>query len=178
MFGKMKKIVGGAVLFAIVGAVAGVTPVVAQSKIAVIDSDRIVMESDRGKAALESIKSQQDAKMAEGRAMEQEIVDLRKRLEEGQLSLAPERIEELKRDYEAKVVAIQRFQEDAEKELGKLRDKALMEIEKDVIGIIDTMGKEGTYTLIFNKFRSGLLFADDAVDITNQVIQRFNTSGG
>ncbi len=175
MFGKIKTLVGGTVLLASLGAIAAV-PAAAQSKIAVIDSDRIVMESQRGKTALESIKAKQDEKLAEGRAMQQQLADLAKRIEEGSLSLAPERLDELKKDYEDQAIALRRFQEDADKELGKLRDQALSAIEKDVISIIDTMGKEGGYTLIFNKFRSGLLFADDAVDITAQVIQRFDAS--
>jgi Skp family chaperone for outer membrane proteins len=29
-------------------------------------------------------------------------------------------------------------------------------------------------TLIFNKFQSGLVYADETIDITDEVIQRFN----
>jgi Skp family chaperone for outer membrane proteins len=29
--------------------------------------------------------------------------------------------------------------------------------------------------LIFNKFQSGLVFADESLDITDQVLRRFNT---
>jgi outer membrane protein len=179
MFGKMKRAVGATLLFAIVGAVFSVVPAVAQGqKIAVIDSDRIVMESKRGKAALETIKARQDEKLAEGRAMQQALADLAKRLDEGAQSLSPDRLAEMKKDYEAKAVALRRFQEDADSELNKLRDEALAGIEKDVIGIIDGIGKEGGYSLIFNKFRSGLLFAEDSVDITADVIQRFDAVSG
>ena len=31
-------------------------------------------------------------------------------------------------------------------------------------------------TMIFNKFQSGLVYADEAVDITDDVIRRFNTA--
>ncbi|MBZ0113990.1 MAG: OmpH family outer membrane protein [Thermoanaerobaculia bacterium] len=180
MFGKMKKTLGATLLFAIVGAVVSIVPAAAQGqqKIAVIDSDRIVMESKRGKAALEKIKARQDEKLAEGRTLQQGLADLAKRLEEGAQSLSPDRLAEMKKEYESKAVALRRFQEDADSELNKLRDEALAAIEKDVIGIIDGIGKEGGYSLIFNKFRSGLLFAEDSVDITSQVIQRFDAVSG
>ena len=40
--------------------------------------------------------------------------------------------------------------------------------------VIEQVGKEGGYAFIFNKFQSGLLYADEAADITNQIIQRFD----
>jgi Skp family chaperone for outer membrane proteins len=32
------------------------------------------------------------------------------------------------------------------------------------------------FTLIFNKFQGALVYADDSVDITDQVIERFDAS--
>jgi Skp family chaperone for outer membrane proteins len=46
-----------------------------------------------------------------------------------------------------------------------------------VFPIINTLGKEGGYTLIFNKFQSGLVYADEAIDITDLVIQRLDGGG-
>ena len=159
-------------------ALAQAAPAAGPLKIAVIDSDRIVAESTRGKAALEKLKKAQEDKLAQGRQMQQELNDLRKRLDDGQLSLAPEKLADLKKQYEDKAIAFKRFQDDADRDLGKLRDDALDGIEKDVLEIIDQIGKEQGYTLIFNKFRSGLVFASDAIDITDQVVQRFNAAGG
>ena len=42
--------------------------------------------------------------------------------------------------------------------------------------VIESVAKELGYSLVFNKFQSGLLYADDAVDITAAVIQKFNTA--
>jgi outer membrane protein len=146
-------------------------------RIAVIDSDRIVSESARGQAALESLKRAQEQKLAEGRQIQTEINDLRRRIDEGQLSLAPERLAELRKQYEDRMIAFRRFQDDADRELSTMRDGALAQIERDVLSIIHQIGVEGGYTLIFNKFNSGLVFADDTVDITDQVVQRFNAAG-
>jgi hypothetical protein len=38
------------------------------------------------------------------------------------------------------------------------------------------VGKEKGFTLIFNKFQSGLVYADDAIDLTDEVLKVFNTT--
>lgn len=146
-------------------------------RIAVIDSDRIVAESTRGKAALEKLKGIQDARVAEGRRLQQELTDLRKRIEDGRLSLAPDKLEELNKQYREKGIALERFQTDAQRELEEERERALAGIEKEVLTVIDQVGAEQGFTLIFNKFRSGLVFAEGSVDITDLIIQRFDGAG-
>jgi hypothetical protein len=42
--------------------------------------------------------------------------------------------------------------------------------------VINQVGKEKGYTLILNKFQSGLVFVDDSVDITDEVLKVFNTT--
>jgi Skp family chaperone for outer membrane proteins len=49
-------------------------------------------------------------------------------------------------------------------------------IERQILPVIDKLGQEQGYTLIFNKFQSGLVYADDAVDITADVITRLDAS--
>lgn len=44
--------------------------------------------------------------------------------------------------------------------------------------IIEQAGQEFGYTLIFNKFQSGLVYADEAADITPLIIQRFDAAKG
>ncbi|MFP3938868.1 MAG: OmpH family outer membrane protein [Thermoanaerobaculia bacterium] len=143
-------------------------------KVAVIDVERILSESERGKSALEELEALQNEKREEGQAMQQEINDLRNELNEGQLSLAEDRLTELQKQIEDKMIALQRFQDDANRELTEKRDQVLSRIERSIFPVINEIGQEGEYTLIFNKYNSGLVYASDAVDITDQVIERYN----
>ncbi len=153
------------------------TPAVAQGvKLAVIDVQRLVTDSVAGKDALAKLKKLQDDKIAEGKAKQDEIEALRKKLNEGRLSLADDKITELEKQLEEKVTGFRRFQEDAERELGKTRDASFAEIERKVAPLIEQVGREGGYTLIFNKFQSGLVFAIEGADITDQIIQRFDAA--
>lgn len=145
-------------------------------KVAVIDVRRLVTDSVAGKEALAKLKKLQDDRVAEGRAKQDEIEQLRKKLNEGRLSLADDKLAELEKQLEDRVTAFRRFQEDAERELAKSRDSAFADIERKVAPLIEQVGREGAYTLIFNKFESGLVFAIESADITDQIIQRFDAS--
>lgn len=145
-------------------------------KIAVIDVQRLVTDSVAGKDALARLKKLQDDKIAEGKAKQDEIEQLRKKLNEGRLSLADDKIAELEKQLEEKATGFRRFQEDAERELNKSRDNSFAEIERKVSPLIEQVGREGGYTLIFNKFQSGLVFAIESADITDQIVQRFDAA--
>jgi outer membrane protein len=146
----------------------------ATTKIAILDVQRLVTDSVAGKDAIAKLKKLQDGKIAEGKAKSDEIDALRKRLNEGRLSLADDKIAELEKQLEEKITSARRFQEDAEKEFSKSRETAFQDIERKVFPVIEKYGQENGYTFIFNKFQSGLLFAANGTDVTDQIIQRFD----
>ena len=51
-------------------------------------------------------------------------------------------------------------------------------VDQQVMPVINQVGKELGYTLIFRKFESGLIYADEAIDITKSVIQRLDATAG
>ncbi|HEV2847198.1 MAG TPA: OmpH family outer membrane protein [Thermoanaerobaculia bacterium] len=152
---------------------AGGTP-----KIAVIDTEKILLSSQAGKKALADLKKLQEAKETELRARAQELKDLQTKITEGRLSLAQDKLAELTKQYEEKEISIRRAQDDASRELGKKRDEMLAEIDKRVMPVINQAGKDLGYTLIFRKFESGLIYADEAIDITSVIIQRLDGAQG
>jgi outer membrane protein len=153
-------------------------PASAQSaqKVGVIEVGRIVQESAVGKESLARIQKISTAKQEDLTKRQNELRDLEKRIQEQGKSLSEDAMEKLQKDYQAKALDLKRFQDDAQRELEELQRKELTELEKKVLPVIEAVSKELGYTLVFNKFQSGLLHADDAVDITAAVIQKFNTA--
>jgi outer membrane protein len=162
------------VAVAIVALVAA-TPAVAQVKVAVIDVQRVVSESDPGKQALQKLAGLRDAKAEEGTALQQELQALREQFSKQQFTLSEERLEELQKQIQDKGIALQRFEDDARRELEEARTRELGRLEQQIMPIINQIGQEQGLTLVFNKFQSGLVYADETVDITDEVIRRFNT---
>jgi len=156
--------------------VAAAVPAAAQMKIAVIDVQRVVTESDPGKEALQHLKVLQDQKIEEGRAVQLELDELRDRFNKQRFTLAEDKLEALTKEMEDKGIDLKRFQDDAQRDLEDARRRALDGLEQQIMPIINDVGKEQGITLIFNKFQSGLVYADESIDITDDVILRFNTS--
>jgi outer membrane protein len=146
-----------------------------QLNIAVIDVQRVVTESDPGKEALQKLKELQDAKIDEGRALQQELTSMQDQMSKQRFTLSEERLAEMNKQMEDMQIALQRFQDDAERDLDEARRRELGGLEGRIIPVINEIGVERGLTLIFNKFQSGLVYADDTVDITDDVILRFNT---
>jgi outer membrane protein len=147
------------------------------AKIGVIDVQRILTESMAGKEAMGKLKGLQDQKLAEAKAKQEEINQLRARINDGRLSLAEDKIAEMEKQAEDKVIAFRRFQDDADRELQKARDVAFDTIEKRVLPLINQVGSEGGYTVIFNKYSGSLIYADDKVDLTSEIIKRVDRAG-
>lgn len=141
---------------------------------AVIDVQRLLFDSKVGQAAVESLRNLREQKQAEAQTFQSEITALRDRLAEGRLSLSQDRLAELEKQVEDKLIEYQRFQDDAERALQKGQEEAFGTIERDVMPIINEVAVELGYAVIFNKFQSGLLFASDAIDITDTILERFD----
>ena len=147
-------------------------------RIAVIDTEKILLSSQAGKKAVAELKKLQEQKEAEIRAKSEEIKNLQDKATNGKLALAEDKIAELNKQIEDRVIAVRRLQDDATRELNKRKDDLLGSIDEKVMPVINQAGKELGYTLIFRKFESGLIYADEALDITNQIIQRLDAAQG
>ncbi len=143
--------------------------------IAVIDVNLLVQDSAAGKEAMVRLKKAQDEKVAERKKMTDEINGLQKQLESQRSTLTDGKIADLQKQIEDKSIALKRFDDDAQQQLEENKRKELDGLEKQIMPIIQELGKERKLLLIFNKFQSGLVYADDSVDITDEVLKRFNT---
>jgi outer membrane protein len=145
-------------------------------RVAVIDTEKILLSSTAGKKAVADLKRLQDQREKELAARAQELKDLQAKINDGRLSLAQDKLADLSKQYEEKEIGLRRAQDDATRELNKKRDEMLAQIDERVMPVINQVGKDLGYTLIFRKFESGLIYADEAVDITNVVVQRLDTA--
>ena len=146
----------------------------APARVAVIDVNKVLMSSAAGKSAYEKLRKLQDDRVARAKKMDDEIAALDKEINEKKLTLSEEKLTDLSKQLSDKKIAMQRFAQDADREVGEARDRSLAELENKIKPVIDAVGKEMGLAVIFNKFESGLVYASDAIDITDTVVKRFN----
>jgi outer membrane protein len=145
------------------------------SRIAIIDVQKVLSQSNPGKAATGKLKQLQDARVSRGKVLDAELRKLESDLLAG-TTLPPARRKNLEVQIADKRLAMKRFAEDAQKEITAARERELQALEVSVKPIVDRLGKEMALAAIFNKFESGLIYANDAIDITDTVIARFNAA--
>ncbi len=155
------------------------TPVFAQNtpaRVAVIDVQKVLSQSTAGKAAYEKLKKMQEDRIEKAKQMDEEMRKLDAEISTKRISLSEDKLAELQKSLADKRIAVQRFAQDADREIGEARDRELQALEAKIKPVIDSLGKEMGLAAIFNKFESGLVYASDAIDITDTVIQRFNSA--
>ena len=146
-------------------------------KIAVVDLDQAINATDQGKKAREELQGKQ--KQAEGqlkpmydrgKALAEEIQSKRFVLSEDALRQKQLDLAEIQSNLRSKGAELEgQFKVDYERLVGPLRDKLL--------GIIAELGKEQGYSLILERNMNGVVYSKEALDITDQVVQRFNKKG-
>jgi outer membrane protein len=146
----------------------------APARFAVLDVQRLLNTSNAGKTAQDRLKKLNEDKMARAQKMQDEMTALNNEMTTKKLSLSEDKLADLQKQLADKQVALQRFGQDADRELGEARDKELADLEGRIKPVIDSIGKEMGLAAIFNKFESGIVYASDAIDITDTVIKRFN----
>lgn len=151
-------------------------PMFAQTpaRVAVIDVQKVLTQSTLGKAAYEKLKKMQDDRVEKAKSMDEELRKLDAEINTKKISLSEDKLAELTKQLADKRINMQRFAQDADREIGEARDRELVALEAKIKPVIDAIGKEMGIAAIFNKFESGLVYASDAIDITNTVVQRFN----
>jgi outer membrane protein len=158
------------------GAAAQTAATTSGGKIGVIEVQKIVQESAIGKESLARVQKVQQAKQEDLQKRQKELRDMEQKIQDQGKSLSEDAMEKLQKDYQSKALDLKRFQDDAQRELEESQRKELGELEKRIMPVINEVAREQGYSLVFNKFNSGLLFADDkAVDLTEAVITRFNS---
>lgn len=146
-------------------------------KIAVVDVDQAINATDQGKKAREELQGKQKSAEAQlkplldkGKALAGEIQEKRFVLSEDALRQKQLDLAEIQSDLRAKGAELEgQFKVDYERLVGPLRTKLL--------DIITEIGKEQGYTIVIERATPGLIYAKEALDITDQVVQRFNKKG-
>ena len=143
------------------------------NQMAYVDSQRIVDESVAGQSALkelEEFKKQNEKELTE-RA--REIAEKEEELRKKKFALSQEAQEKIEETIRRKNIELKRFKEDKEMEMKELYFKHLNKIKEEIVQIVQNLGQEKNYLMIFNKDDS-VLYVNPASDITDQIIEIYD----
>ena len=150
-------------------------PAMAQAqKIAYVDLQKALNLSAAGKEAKEKIKAQVQGYDAEVQQRQEELKKLKEDLEKQAMLLSEEARNTKERDYQQKVKDYQRFTKDIQETLQQTDADYTRKILESLLKVVQDVGKSGEYTLVLEKTESSLVYADESIDITDEVIKAFD----
>ena len=80
----------------------------------------------------------------------------------------------LEKDIEKLTVDIQRYTQDAQAEVQELQQELQAEFQRKLMPVIDAVAKEKTLLMVFSVADAGVVWAYPGLDVTNDVIKRFD----
>ncbi len=108
--------------------------------------------------------------------MDEKIRELETKLNTQRLTLTQESILQLTSELERKRTERKRFAEDSLRELQELRFRLFTKVQDEVIPIIEGLGKERNLDIIFDLANSGAVYINPTIDLTEEVIRRYDAS--
>lgn len=142
--------------------------------IAYVNLQRAILEVEEGKRAKAALKVTFEKKQKALQAKEAELMRMKQALEQQAAvqSDADTRAKAL--EFQNKLMELQQTFMQEQKELQNLEQKELAGITEKMRKIIDQIGKQGQYSLILEIQDSRLLYAQPHLDLTNEVIRKYN----
>ncbi len=142
------------------------------TKIAVIDIERVVATSEPGKKMQAEMNAFLEKTRAAITALEAEAQKLQAQLSDPKLT--PQAAADLKRQLEDKSLDLKRMREDKTAEAKALEAENLQRIEKALVPVMEKITKDNGYQMLLNARMEELAWADTSLDITDKVIEAFN----
>jgi outer membrane protein len=145
-------------------------------KLGTVDLQRALNECDAGKTAKENFKTQVDKLQAELAKQKGEIERIKDDVEKKGMVLKDEERKNVERDYQRKLRDFQRTYKDSQAELQQRDNELTGEILRELQEVIAEWGAKQNFTLVLEASNTGaVLYNSRAVDITEQVIQEYNS---
>jgi outer membrane protein len=147
----------------------------AEQKIAYVDLQRALEETDEGKKAKAKLKSDFEKKQKELDGRQEELKKMKTDLDKQQNILKPEALAAKQQELQGKLVQLQETYMRLQKDLQEKEATETGKIFKKMQGIISEIAHAEGVTFVLEK-NSGILYAPPSLDLTNELIRKFNAS--
>jgi len=169
MVGKRMVAVVGIILFGFFG-----SALAADLKIAYVDIQKAVNESNAGKDAKKAITKEVEKFQRLVTDKQKELQTMKESLEKQAPMLTPDARATREKEYQNKLREFQRWGEDSQNEINQKRMEMERNISIGLLKVIQKLGADEGYTFILEKNETIVLFASKTIDITDRVIKAYD----
>ena len=166
----MRRALAVALSLAVLGATVQ-TASAADLKVGVIDVEYAIQKSKAGEAAKAKLKSLFDKKQKELDKRQNELLELKKQLENPPAMMTDAKKKAMVGEYQKGLLELQNAFLENQQELAKREAEYMKPILKDLEAVLAKIAETGNYDLIINRSQYGVLFTKPAHDITDTVLK-------
>ncbi len=153
---------------------AGLVPAQGTSKLGLVNSQDILDKSVEGQRVLAQLQAA-DKKYTESiTRLDDQIKQLQNRLSAQRLTLTAEAAAGIQADIQKKQTDRQRMAEDAAKAMQDLQARSLDQLQNEIMPIIEQLRKDKGLDIIFDLGKSGAAYMSPALDLTAEVLRRYD----
>ncbi|MCJ7784103.1 MAG: OmpH family outer membrane protein [Desulfobacterales bacterium] len=146
----------------------------AELKIAYVDIQRAINESNAGKDAKKAITKDVEKFQRLVADKQRELQTMKESFEKQALMLTPDARANKEKEYQNKLREFQRWGEDTQNELNQKRMEMERNISMALVKVIQKLGADEGYTLVLEKNENIVLFVSKTIDITDRAIKAFD----
>ncbi|MDK2955329.1 MAG: outer membrane protein [Desulfovibrionales bacterium] len=145
-------------------------------KIGVLSMQEVFRKSEAGVAAMDQLKGKFEDMKSDLEKRQQELQKMREDLQKQALVLSLEAKQDKELEFKRKVRYYQDLEKTYKTKMDGEQDRLSKPIFDALLDIIEDYGKKNNYTVILDKNSqfSGLIYIDNSIDITNQIIVELN----
>jgi outer membrane protein len=145
-------------------------------RMAFVDLQRIAAESTEGKAASAKVQALTQKKSAELADKTKALQANEQKIQQGGAVLSADARAQAQKEIDRLTVEIDRFQQDANAEVQELQQQLQGDFQEKLRPVLDGVVKELGIGLLFSAGDAGAIFIDPSLDITGDVIKRFDVA--
>lgn len=145
-------------------------------RLGVINSQEVLERSAEGKRVIARLQEKDKANQAALTKYDEDIRQLETKINTQRLTLSEEALYNMTADLQKKQTDRKRVAEDASRDFQDLQVKLFNKVQSELIPIIEALGKERGIELILDLAKSGAVYFSPAIDMTEDVIKRYDAS--
>lgn len=146
------------------------------AKIGVLNSNEVLEKSSEGKKAIAQLMERNKKLEDTITKIDDQIRQLETRFNTQRMTLTEEAAMQLSSDIQKKRTDRTRMAEDGSREMQDLQVRLFTRLQNELLPIIEQLGKERGMDIILDLEKSGAVYFNDTVNVTDEVIRRYDAS--
>jgi outer membrane protein len=147
-------------------------------KLGYVDMQRAISETDDGKKAKANLKKVFDQKQKEINEQQDDLKKDAEDFEKKRTLLSPDKVQQKEAELQARAQKVQETYLRHQQDLQAKEQEAMGKIVDRMNKIIGKIALAENFTMIMDKTAGGLIFAKPHLDLTNELIRRYNSGEG